>query len=586
MKKTIRILALVLALLMVACVALTGCGKGGDGDKKTEVNKDEWQEMTLNYWSLGPGEQDLDAEVEAAANELLAKDMPNTKVHWVWIPAAEIKDKVTRAFAASEDMDITWMGWHWSKTEKAQLARDENILEIDADLGADYLEYIGEKERKAISIDGKDYFFIGWQGIAYGRHGIWASKKLVEDCGYDADKWAKDLEDLMVSTYKNRTAATEQKIYDFMEEYCQKLDETGYYKDDAGAMNSINVNAPQVVQSFRGGYGFLNVGAAAADAGSLFYVKIGTDITKDGFKLDSWYESDIMKSKWENSAKWFTKGWIRSDKALIASDESGASKSKYHSDTLGTMDHPDYYKDNKLTSHNMLDTHENHNAREGAKKGNIEMVSALCKPTYALDPGWATMSVIPYTVENKEGAYERAVYFSNYLFTTPSIDFYRTVVYGREGQEWDWVDKETALVKWHMGTGSQGDQTWKYGKASWYWGTTMHSLDTGAGGLPISYYEMLKEAEKIMYSDPFADFSVKNDAEMDAIASALGAIVKEYTLMLENGYLGTDGWEAKYDEFIKKLHDNGLDKLNEKVTAQMVAYAKEKGITDNWGEDY
>ena len=38
MKKSIRILALVLALLMVACVALTGCGGKGDGDKKTEVN--------------------------------------------------------------------------------------------------------------------------------------------------------------------------------------------------------------------------------------------------------------------------------------------------------------------------------------------------------------------------------------------------------------------------------------------------------------------------------------------------------------------------------------------------------------------
>lgn len=594
MKKSIRILALVLALLMVACVALTGCGKGGDGDKKTEVNKDEWKELTLNYWSLGPGEQDLDAVVEEAANEILAKDLPNTKVHWTWIPAAEIKDKVTRAFAADEEMDLVWLGWMWSKIDKHNMAKEETIVPMDTDICADYLKYIGELERKAISVEGKDYFFIGWQGIAYGRHGWWFSTQLVKEAmkfttDAEVEAWRDEAEKLAYASYKpgERTAETEKKILDFFEKYAQGLEDTGYYKDDAAVGNSIDVNIPQQLQSFRGGYGYYEVGAAAADAGSLFYFELGTDITKDGFELKISAERPIVKQAYEHAAKYFTKGWIRPDKALIINDEAGAAKSKYHKDVIaGGVNNPDYYKGYKFNTHNMLDEREAHEEREGAKNGNIDVTAVYVKPTYALDPGWSTMSAIPYTAEKKEGAVERAMYFSNWLFKDESTDYYRTVVYGREGKDKEWYwNEDGKTVTWNMGVGSQGDASWKYGKASWYWSTTLHALDTGAGGLPMSYYQKLKDAESNMYADPFMDFSVTMDAEMDAIASNLGAITKEYTTMLSNGYLG-DGWEAKYNEYVQKLKDNKIDVLKEKVQKQIVDFAKANNITTGWADNY
>ena len=170
MKKATRILALVLALLMIAVVGLTGCKKdeGGSGDgNKTEVNKDEWKELTLEYWTLGPGAQELDATIQEAADKMLGENgMPNTKVNITWIPGGEIKDKTTRALAAEENVDMVWLGWHWSKDEKYEMARDEVLLPIDKDICKYYLDYIGEMERKAISVDGEDYFFIGWHGLA------------------------------------------------------------------------------------------------------------------------------------------------------------------------------------------------------------------------------------------------------------------------------------------------------------------------------------------------------------------------------------------------------------------------------------
>ena len=590
MKKATRILALVLALLMIACLGLTGCKKdeGGKGDEgnKTEVNKDEWKELTLEYWCLGPGAQELDAEVEAAANEILAKDLPNTKVHWTWIPGAEIKDKVTRGLAAEEAIDIVWLGWHWSKDEKYEMARDEVLLPIDEKLGADYLAYIGDMEREAISVDGKDYFYIGWQGLAYGRHGFWFSKKLVQEAGIeDTDAWIKGIEDLAYASYKNRTVESETALVDYFEDYAKGLEATGYYKDDAGAMNSIDCNIPSKVNSFRGGYGYTSVGVSAANASSFFRFPVGTDVTKDDFVLDIAVEDPISKLYYQKAAEYYQKGWIRSDIALTLND-SGATKSKYHKDNLeGGVKNPEYYKDYKFNTHNMqTKTREEHQEREGAKAGGIDVIAAYVKPTYYLDAGWSTMSAVAYPALNKEGAVERSMYYMNYLFTEEGIDYYRTIVYGREGQEWEWnADKET--VTWHMGIGSQGDSNWKYGKYSWAFGTTLNALDTGAGGLPMSFYQHLKDMEAEMWSDPFANFSAKLNAEYTALSSNLGAIVKEYGPMLGNGYAGPK-WEEKYNEYVKKLKDNGIEKLRDEVQRQLVEFAKENNITTGWDKNY
>ena len=229
-------------------------------------------------------------------------------------------------------------------------------------------------------------------------------------------------------------------------------------------------------------------------------------------------------------------------------------------------------------------TREEHQERESAKAGGIDVIAAYVKPTYYLDAGWSTMSAVPFTAERNEGGVERAHYFSNWLFKEEAIDYYRTIVYGREGKEWEWnADKKT--VKWHMGVGSQGDSNWKYGKASWYFSTTLYALDTGAGGLPMSYYQHLKDMEADMYSDPFANFSAKLDAEYTAISSNLGAINKEYGTMLGNGSTGAK-WEEKYNEYVKKMKDNGIEKLRDEVQRQLVEFAKENNITTGWDKNY
>ncbi|MFQ9798422.1 MAG: hypothetical protein ACLR23_05265 [Clostridia bacterium] len=70
MKKATRLIALTMALLLAVGAGLTGCKKeetnsnsssadsgNSSGDGQSTSTPETWEEITLNYWNLGNGEQ-------------------------------------------------------------------------------------------------------------------------------------------------------------------------------------------------------------------------------------------------------------------------------------------------------------------------------------------------------------------------------------------------------------------------------------------------------------------------------------------------------------------------------------------------
>ena len=84
MKKATRLIALTMALLLAVGAGLTGCKKeetnsnsssadsgNSSGDGQSTSTPETWEEITLNYWNLGNGEQKDSKKVWAEVDRLV-----------------------------------------------------------------------------------------------------------------------------------------------------------------------------------------------------------------------------------------------------------------------------------------------------------------------------------------------------------------------------------------------------------------------------------------------------------------------------------------------------------------------------------
>ncbi len=124
--------------------------------------------------------------------------------------------------------------------------------------------------------------------------------------------------------------------------------------------------------------------------------------------------------------------------------------------------------------------------------------------------------------------------------------------------------------------GGDGQATvdFDWGQRPWYLGTLLNAYSSPS--FPASYYDELQALQEEAYTSPLLGFSFDySDVEVEY--NLLTAVNKEYEDMVNLGYLGVDGIDAKYDEYVDKMYAAGLQAVIDAVQEQVNAFVTEKG---------
>ena len=550
MKKTRNVMIFLLALTILSGMVLAGCGSApaattqpAAGNTATAASgatnaptTAALEPATLTYWITGPNKQKDSDTVWAAVNKLLAEKLPNTTVEFNVVSPGEYADKWARALAAQEKIDVAWLGWMINVLDEANKGSVMPLDDLLVANGKDLVAALGEDVINVHRLpDGHIYQIPCWQGLVGGRYGIFFPKELSDLAG---SSFIKDFQDLMYANWDKPTAEAKSKAFDMMETYLKAT------KDAGKLAKGYNVHTLYTWWLLNGIARISNTGNSTV-SGEYAYVEYGDD----GFTVKSTQESDFIKMNYQYVAKWFDAGYIRSDIASLEAVSGGADEWRVDKAWANSYN---------VTAHNAFtDTIGSQLTTECG----FDVAVAFTNPTCEYTLGTATGTGIPTTSKNPE----RAMMLMNLLYSDAGKDIYQTYVYGIKDTHW--TDNGDGTVKTLSGDGQATDE-WAYGNWKWVIGSCMNALVTQADAK--GYYEELKSLESTARVNPIIGFKFDN-TPVESIKAQLDAITGEYISMLYRGYLGS-GWEAKYNEYIQKMKDAGLDQYLAEVQKQLADY--------------
>lgn len=533
MKKIRRVLSACMALIVAGAAALTGCG-GPQTPSGTTSGGDSSEPITLNYWCLGNGVQKDSREVWAEVDKLVQEHLPGVSINWTLIPGSEYKEKWTRAMAAQEQIDIAWTGYAITLQDEVNRGALRPMNDLIEQYGQDIVDTLGQTVMDIHRFpDGETYQVIAWQGLVGGRPGIRLPKELSDMVG---ENYTEELQQVLQENYASTKAEDKKKAYDKLEEYLK----TCY---DAGKIGMGYAPGGSGLEAW-----YLNKGTTTFNSGggsseNTFYVEIGDD----NFEVKNWFASDLMRMNYEKMADWYNKGYIRKDVGSLEKIEVDFKK-----DGLNGY----------ITSiHNAF---TDSIAKEESVKAGFPVEVAVTNPKCEYVLGTATGTSIPKTSK----APEKAMQLINLFYADEGKDAYQTFVYGIKDKHW--VDNGDGTVKWLCGDNSQGTPDWDYGNMKWTLGTCMNSLVTQ--GDTKGYYEELKAQEEGAWVNPLLSFKFDN-TKVQTQAAQVETVTKEYVPTLQRGALGS-GWEARYNEFLQKLEDAGVNDIMAEYQRQVDEYVK------------
>jgi len=547
MKKRIVPLLLVVAMLFTM---LIGCGKDASDDSSKTPDSgaavgsdagdagddagdaDELEPVTLQYWIIGSGQQKDSEEVWAHFNELLAEHVPNTTVEFT-VLADDYNERFMQAMGAEETIDMAWMGWFSNVQDEVNKGTMLQLDDLLAEYGSNIVDALTESTIDVHrSLDGGIYFLPAWQGLVGNRSGFRLPVALLEKAG-GADFQA-EWQQVMYDNCYSFTVDAKQAIYEKVEAYMAAC-----FADIPGSygFNPALEFQPRIA----------NLGIKTW--GDYAYVEYGDD----SFTVKPLVASDVYKDYYATMADWFTKGYIRADVASadlndveLVEDGSGY--------LFGIHD-------------NLVDD----DAVNVTKRSGYPMEVVFCTPAPEYYLGFETGTILPYTCSNPE----RAMMVLDFLYSEEGAEAYQCFVYGLEGKHW--TDNGDGTIT-TLGGDGQGSSDWDYGNWKWTLGTCMNSLVTQAD--TAGYYEGLREMETKAYAHPLLNFTFDN-TNVATIMNQLDTVIAEYKTSLNYGYLG-ENWEARYNEYVAKLEEAGLNDYIAELQTQLNAYVAERNAT--WGD--
>lgn len=192
MKK--RVLATVMALLLMSATALTGCTKsvqtssspqaGAASSAGTKSNNDTGS-VEISFWTM-----QLSPTFDDYLNGVIAgfeAENPNIKVNWVDVPWGDMESKILSAAASNTMPDVANLNPHFAQ-KLAQLGALADMDSLAGDVKNDYVEGAWN----ASSFEGKS-FGLPW----YLTTGItFYNKELFKQAGLDPEKPPVYFEDI------------------------------------------------------------------------------------------------------------------------------------------------------------------------------------------------------------------------------------------------------------------------------------------------------------------------------------------------------------------------------------------------------
>lgn len=253
----------------------------------------------------------------------------------------------------------------------------------------------------------------------------------------------------------------------------------------------------------------------------------GAVIGLDSTEIVNLYASDEYKNYLEHARKWYENGYILKDAATT-------DISLLELSSNGTIS--GYFSEGNAGLRNTLELNT-----------GKEYIHLMFNEPYipAVSSAAASYWTVPVTAAEPEAA----VRFLNLMYEDPDIA--NTFVWGVEGKHYEFIDKETGVIRYPEGV---------TGENSGY------SYGLGLYGQQADNYAMLqstKEEDEVWNAKALErktkgyGFCYDSSAMTNQII-AVEAVIKEYLPALETG---SAELESTYADFISKLESNGINEI-------------------------
>ena len=537
MKKWQRTLTILLAAGMV--LGTVGCGQNDEKTNKqstessavqseaasSEVVEEEPKEPVLLEWYFrGNGQQKDTDEVEAAVNELL-KEYPgleHVSINIDCFPVSEYSQQVQLGQASGAQMDIVnsvSLNFYQQVEQGTWMPMEDYISdELKSEL-PDWLWEMG-------SVDGHIYMVPNYQN-SFNTQYLFFPKEYMDKYGnYEEMKAA--LQD------ENKTLA-EKAAY--LEEYVMAVRE---------GEGDTKYAAPIASAAHNGTFGYAFT--------TPFDTIVNNFVVEDGSnEVVYGYERDYFKESWAIYADWY-------DKGIFSPDGVATDDMKYRQGHM--MDSTSY-----VFSAGELYGSEERVAKTYSDQWGFEVYAICTQPYDFIQKSWAAGgNGISSTCEHPEEA--AALLEAITCGSDLGKKIYNTLVFGIEGKHYEFEDEANDRIRTIEYDASQGSSDTSYAGLKWVIGNSFYAYKNQA--VLDDQYTVAKELNES--PDTVASSLIGFVPDTSSIQTKLeqvGAIEAEYESTLNKGILGTDEWEAYYEEFMKKLKQAGMDDIKAELQRQL-----------------
>lgn len=523
-----KLLALVLALVMV--MGLVACGGGGD-TKATggNSNANSGDMITLTWWYPGVGGQVDIQKVNDAFNELLHTydgfEKINIKFHQV--AGSEYNTALTLGISAKEPMDIINTSYYTSYTD---LVNDKSLVEL-----TDLLEGYPALKNE----------FPQW---------LW-DYMVVKGGIYAVPNYQRASNQMFFYTPK-----------DYMDNYGDYDKMYDVISDQESDVTEIMGVMEEYLKSIRLGEGDTKYMKPFRAEGNYTYDANWRDVLTGNFVLD--YDSDKVeymltndayKASYEIAARWYDEGIYTPDE-ITAESNGGCLEGSSMLDPVGYIAH----------CNNGIGDEDDAAATQTVASGYENTAIALAE-NYFVGMTWqAGGQGISVNCEHPQ----EALKFLQLMNTEEGADLYNMVVYGIEGEHYEFV--ESGVIRTYDYNTAQAFDGARYGTYKWAMGNTFYAYDNQG------CTDGEKEISKLINENPDNVVSrlIGMTVDTTGIATELAqvtAVENEYYMMLLVGAMGQDGWEASFNDYVRKLEAAGIQKILDNLQKQVDAHLAKQG---------
>ena len=508
MRKVRRALSMAVLLSMGLMIG------AGAGPAAAAEDGEEKEPVLLEWYYRGCGQQEDTDAVEAKVNELLktVPVMEHVSVNFNCFVSSEYNQQVLLAQASKAQIDILNSV---NLSSFAEHVEDGSFMPMDAYISDELRAELPEWLWKMGMVDGETYMVPNYQNAFNSAYILFPKEYMDKYGNYDE----------MYETLTNWDLTITEKAA-CLEEYVMAV-RAGEGDTKYASTLSISEVGGTLGYAFETPYDALGKG---------FMVKDGTD------EVSYLYMNDEFKEKWAIYADWYDKGIFSPDG--VSTDLQNYAYG-HMMDEISTV----------FCVKEQIGTPE-HVSEIYSESYGFDVVAIPVQQYDYIQYKWAAGgNGISSTCEHPE----EAAKFIELLTTGTEIgkEIYNTVVFGLEGEHYVKDAEDPDRIETLEYAGSQGGEDTSYAAMKWIIGNSFYAYKNQA--VLDGQYELAKELNESpdTVSSSLIGFA-PSTANIATQISQVAAVADEYKNTLTTGVMGVDGWEACYEEFMKKLEDAGV----------------------------